>query len=148
MTDLVEHVMQVNHTLGPAMAALSFHQNLAHSLSECLLQWRDKLSPHQPQHLAHVSLSGGCMANPLLRNAMARHLTSAGLSVHTLAPKVHGDEHVAMGQAWVARDWLKRHPDAHGFGAWRCEPLAGLAESQGAPMASIPSATSLKLEFV
>ncbi len=142
MSDLVENVMRVAQAQGPAIAALSFHLNLAHGLSECLLHWRDKLSTLQPKTLTRVGLSGGCMTNSLLRNAMTRHLTSAGLSVHTLEPRGHGDEHVAMGQAWVARDWIKHHPEAQGFGAWRCDPLEGLPQVHDAP-----NATALKLEF-
>lgn len=121
---LVQQVLQMASTHGPAMAALHFHWGLADGLARVLVHWHAALqdSPAQPRQ--QVCLSGGCFFNPLLRERLRWQLAKKGLAVHLHEPDGHGDAHLAWGQAWVAQDWLRRTRPAPGFAIARCEPLS------------------------
>ena len=94
-----------------AQAAADFHRTLAFGLAVMTRSAMERLGYSGP-----VALSGGCMANRLLTEALIGDLKSLG--VQALLPKKSpvGDGGIALGQAWlsglVASRWLTSH-------AWR-----------------------------
>lgn len=84
--------------------AATFHATLAAALAD----WAQQACQRQGIHL--VVLSGGCMANRLLDEALTEHLRSAGLKVWRAAQYPCGDGGLSLGQAWIARQRLLRTP--------------------------------------
>ncbi|MFZ4552431.1 MAG: carbamoyltransferase HypF [Aquabacterium sp.] len=96
MHDLLRHTTQA----GRAPAAARFHATLARELAH----W---VSAHaRAQALRIVVLSGGCMANRLLDDALTQHLHAQGLEVWRAAHYPCGDGGISLGQAWVAHHTL------------------------------------------
>ncbi|WP_374257265.1 carbamoyltransferase HypF [Aquabacterium sp.] len=96
MQDLLAHATQA----GPAHAAARFHATLARDLAH----WA---GAHARAHsLGIVVLSGGCMANRLLDDALTQHLHAQGLEVWRAAHYPCGDGGISLGQAWVAHHTL------------------------------------------
>lgn len=83
-------------------AAALFHSVLADALAETTLH------AARSAGISTVALGGGCFFNRLLSARIEKALSAAGLSV--LRPLAHscGDAGLALGQAWVAREALRR----------------------------------------
>lgn len=115
-------------------AAAGFHLGLADGLVRSLASWARRCAVGQ------VCLSGGCLANRILRERLCAGLQRAGLQTWLMAHGEHGDASLALGQAFVARAWLSAwkaagHPAAdaprpEGVLAAQCGTLALEADPQ------------------
>lgn len=91
------------HSASQAHAAAVFHATLAWGLA----QWAQQAS--QAQHIHTIVLSGGCMANALLDEALTHHLSAMGLTVWRASQYPCGDGGLSLGQAWIAHHRVQ-HP--------------------------------------
>jgi hydrogenase maturation protein HypF len=80
--------------------AALFHRDLADALALAAVQ-----AAHDAGSTA-VVLSGGCIANRVLRTRLTERLRIHGLSVQQPPPADWGDAGLAVGQAWVALERL------------------------------------------
>ncbi|MBI2734354.1 MAG: carbamoyltransferase HypF [Aquabacterium sp.] len=85
-----------------AHAAAVFHATLASAMAE----WAARAC--ERHGVGTVVLSGGCLANRLLDDALHEGLTRRGLKVWRPAQYPCGDGGLSLGQAWVARQRLIR----------------------------------------
>jgi len=90
----VASVAQVNR------AAAGFHLGLADGLVRSLASWARRC------RVGQICLSGGCLANRILRERLCAGLQQAGLQAWLMEQGEHGDASLALGQAFVARAWL------------------------------------------
>ena len=85
----------------PELAA-GFHRMLAAGMAEMAVRVASAAGVQM------VALAGGCFLNTLLKTRVKRHLEDAGLKV-LLSEKIpQGDGAIALGQAWVAAQKMKR----------------------------------------
>lgn len=127
MAALLRQVLACAERESVARAAAVFHLGLADGLVNVLLQLRQAAAQQQQQQQqqplpARVCLSGGCLFNRVLRERLLAQLHAHDLPAFTMPPDGHGDAHLALGQAWVARALLQDHSLAANE-IWRCEPL-------------------------
>lgn len=85
-----------------ASLALGFHHALADHFATMAM---NAASEHD---IESVVLAGGCFMNRLLREKITSSLKLAGVKVYTGVRLQHGDGAVALGQAWVALEMMKR----------------------------------------
>jgi hydrogenase maturation protein HypF len=83
-----------------AQAAAIFHATMASALAEWAAQACER------HGVCTVVLSGGCMANRLLDDALYAGLSTKGLRVWRPTQYPCGDGGLSLGQAWVARQRL------------------------------------------
>jgi hydrogenase maturation protein HypF len=86
----------------PARASAVFHVNLAAGLA----RWA--IAAARRHAVGAVALGGGCFMNRVLTRCLAAPLESAGLRVLRTRTVSCGDAGLALGQAWVAADRLRR----------------------------------------
>lgn len=82
--------------------ARAFHETVAAMLVEAVRRVAKRSG------LRRVALSGGCFANRLLMELMSNALSSAGLTVFSHRQVPTGDGGLALGQAVVAAERLRR----------------------------------------
>jgi hydrogenase maturation protein HypF len=82
--------------------ARGFHDALAGMLAAAAIQIARR------EQLDRVALSGGCFVNQLLLDATVSSLTNAGLQVFTHQQTPPGDGGLALGQAVIAAQSLRR----------------------------------------
>jgi len=82
--------------------ALGFHYALADYFSAMAMDAATE------RDIESVALAGGCLMNRLFRERVATSLKQAGLKVFGGERLPYGDGAVALGQAWVALEMLKR----------------------------------------
>ena len=82
--------------------ARGFHETVAAMLAKAAIQ------EARQANLRHVVLSGGCFANRLLLERVGALLDEAGLEVYAHQQVPTGDGGVALGQAVVAAERLRR----------------------------------------
>jgi len=87
-------------------AAAWFHVSLAHALAGWAAGAAKGLG------LRTICLGGGCFANRVLRDHLVEGLARRGLRVLLPQAKGCGDAGLALGQAWVVAQWLRRAPAA------------------------------------
>jgi len=99
MHQLVEALLE-----GKSRAALSagFHTTLAAALADMAIR------SAAAKGVEHVVLAGGCFLNRLLKEQVIEQLETAGLRVLCSQQLPEGDGAIALGQAWVAIQQLKR----------------------------------------
>ncbi|WP_245995195.1 carbamoyltransferase HypF [Inmirania thermothiophila] len=85
-----------------AEAAAVFHATVA----EALARWAAAAA--REAGAGTVALGGGCMANALLAAALRARLEAQGLAVLEARAVPAGDGGLALGQAWIVRDALRR----------------------------------------
>jgi hydrogenase maturation protein HypF len=90
------------HDADPAHASAVFHVNLAAGLA----RWA--IAAARRHAIGAVALGGGCFMNRVLTQRLAAHLECAGLRVLRTRTVSCGDAGLALGQAWVAADQLRR----------------------------------------
>jgi hydrogenase maturation protein HypF len=88
--------------------AAVFHVNFAAGLA----RWA--IAAAQRHGVGAVGLGGGCFLNRVLNQRLSAHLEGAGLRVLRARTVSCGDAGLALGQAWVAADHLRR--------ARKCDP--------------------------
>ncbi|MES2993218.1 MAG: carbamoyltransferase HypF [Pseudomonadota bacterium] len=86
----------------PARGAAVFHVNLAAGLA----RWA--IAAARQHAVGAVALGGGCFMNRVLTQRLGAHLEGAGLRVLRTRSVSCGDAGLALGQAWVAADQLRR----------------------------------------
>lgn len=94
-----------------AQAAADFHVTLAYGLAELVHRAVERIGYTGP-----VALSGGCVANRLLTQALVRELTVRNVEVLLPQRVPVGDAGIAFGQVWLAGLAAKRGLSAH---VWR-----------------------------
>ena len=80
----------------PCAAARRFHEALAAGLAGIAIQAAAQTG------LRQVALTGGCMVNRILLEALVEHLSAAGLQPLTHSRTPPGDGGIALGQAFAA----------------------------------------------
>jgi hydrogenase maturation protein HypF len=85
-----------------SQGAALFHLTLAEALARAAIAATRRVGSH------HVLLGGACFSNQLLSQRLTRHLEAAGLTVLKPATIRCDDSGLALGQAWVAQQQLKR----------------------------------------
>lgn len=103
--------------LEPGAAAAWFHLALADALAE----WAAIAARDKGAHI--VCLGGGCFANGILTHAVTERLEHRGLRVLKPLANSCGDAGLALGQAWVVAEQLRRAGDAeisHRFESFVC----------------------------
>ena len=88
------------------IAAAGFHLAVADALVQALVQTARARGTRQ------AVLGGGCFFNRILRERLQQRLLHEGLAVYLPGPQGCGDAGLALGQAWVASQWLKSGPSA------------------------------------
>lgn len=83
-------------------AAAAFHLTLADELARAVVVFA------RARGTRDVVLGGGCFVNRILRERVQQQLTRQGLAVHLPGPPGCGDAGLALGQAWVAQQWLQQ----------------------------------------
>jgi hydrogenase maturation protein HypF len=86
-------------------AAVRFHFGLAGALAQACIQQA------MARDVGCIVLSGGCLANRLLAQALREPLQAAGLRVVLPQAAGCGDAGLALGQAWLA-SWAQARGDA------------------------------------
>lgn len=86
----------------PGRGAARFHQTLVEALSE----WMAGMA--HATGLRTLVLAGGCFHNRLLSAGLRQRLVARGLKVFEAQHVPPGDGGLALGQAWVVRDQLRR----------------------------------------
>jgi hydrogenase maturation protein HypF len=92
----------------PGVMAATFHATMAAALAE----WASRAC--RAQGIDTVVLSGGCLANRLLDDALYDTLRAQGLRVWRPRHYPCGDGALSLGQAWVVRQQQVRHTAALG----------------------------------
>lgn len=90
-------------SLAVQRAAAAFHLGLAEGLVKSLRVWAQRCA------ITQVCLSGGCLANRILRERLCAGLAREGLEAWLMDHGEHGDISLALGQAFVAQSWLREH---------------------------------------
>lgn len=85
-----------------AELAAGFHRMLAAGFSEMAMRVA------KAREVQVVVLAGGCFLNKLLKEQISARLTDAGLTVLSPERVPQGDGAIALGQAWVAIQQMKR----------------------------------------
>lgn len=85
-----------------AEMAAGFHRMLAAGFSEMAMRVA------KARDVQVVVLAGGCFLNKLLKEQITARLTDAGLTVLSPERVPQGDGAIALGQAWVAIQQMKR----------------------------------------
>ncbi|MDZ4317191.1 MAG: carbamoyltransferase HypF [Azonexus sp.] len=94
----------------PAYGAALFHATLAEGLSRCVnaIPQGDFLrGAVYKQKTAKIIISGGCAMNAVLMTGLRQALQENGLTVFEAQQAPPNDGGLALGQAWVARNWLE-----------------------------------------
>lgn len=94
----------------PAIIALKFHITVARAFSEqCARIRAENLLADPNADLNCVGLTGGVFQNALLIRLMHEFLASQDFRVLTHSVVPANDGGLALGQALIGREWLKRH---------------------------------------
>ncbi|MGQ0709981.1 MAG: carbamoyltransferase HypF [Rhodoferax sp.] len=99
--DLLPLLDALSHAPDPGWGAALFHATLADTLEHWVVAHAQALG------LDTVALGGGCFANALLSSRLGRHLHRRGLRVLHPQRVGAGDGGLALGQAWVAQQFLE-----------------------------------------
>ena len=85
--------------------AAAFHHMLAEGMAEMATRMAGD------RGVKAVALAGGCFLNRLLKGQITARLEAAGLRVLMSEQVPQGDGAIALGQAWVAAQYMKRGDD-------------------------------------
>ena len=81
----------------PAQAAADFHETVALALATLTQKGAQRLGYTGP-----IMLTGGCMANRLLTQALTEKLHAMGFETYYPVKVPAGDGGLALGQVWLA----------------------------------------------
>ncbi len=100
--DFAPLLVMLADCLDPEYGAALFHATLAAGLAE----WTERAV--RQCHIAQVALGGGCFYNSILLDSLSHELTRRRLRVLVAQRVEPGDTAIALGQAWVALQSIRK----------------------------------------